>query len=116
MQHWLKYHYLGLMSAELCPSYFEYSSSKWQELCRKFELVLDMAEFAGDPLLKAEFSKQYGYLLGERSLFKMKEKPGEVDVKGTWQDYAYELKRWLKEGNKMLSIKSLHGMYDQPIY
>ncbi|KAG0564867.1 hypothetical protein KC19_8G146300 [Ceratodon purpureus] len=99
MQHWLKYHYLGLMSAELCPSYFEYSSSKWQELCRKFELILDMAEFVGDPLLKAELSKQYGHLLGGRSVFKIFQKPGSTDTYDSMplQDYAHELERWIKE-------------------
>ncbi|KAG0608914.1 hypothetical protein M758_8G142700 [Ceratodon purpureus] len=99
MQDWLKHHYLGLMSAELCPSYFEYSSSKWQELCRKFELILDMAEFVGDPLLKAELSKQYGHLLGARSVIKIFQKPGSTntDYSMPWQDYAHELERWIKE-------------------
>jgi hypothetical protein len=110
MRHWLEYSYAGTSVGDY-PSCLEYSSSEWQALCEKFELVLDMTEFAGDPMLTAEIVRRYGTLIGDRSLYKFKRKanPGDGEDKDSgdlmlWQDYADKLERWLKEGNKMLSF------------
>lgn len=120
MRHWLEFHYLGMSCEQLglsveqegmpldqlnnikhLPAFLNYSCSEWQALCRKYELVLDMTEFTGDPILKAEFIKQYGGLIGERSLYKIKSKGVEDKDSANadnLQDYAAKLERWLKEG------------------
>lgn len=107
MRHWLQYHYLGLVSTEIYPSCLQYSSSQWQALCRKFELVLDMTEFVRDPMLKAEIIKQYASVIGERCLYKIKTKSGDAGEEDnastppelkSWQRYHDKLERWFKEG------------------